>query len=271
MNVGHCPRPSTLIMLPARTILLSISLTLLMSACTVYRDTGERGAGQRDGTPGAPKVPRGSFQRGTPQETAKGIYHVVSKGQTLWRICYSYGVALQDVAEINNIKDPTFIRIGQKIFIPGAKKRMRIVPHAPLPRKGESRVKIEKGRFIWPLKGPPARNKLLSRYGTRGKTMHHGIDVKGARGGPVLASDDGRVVYSDDKLRGYGNVVIIEHKGNYFTVYAHNKRNLVKAGARVKKGARIATVGETGNATTPHVHFEIRQGRQTRNPLFFLP
>src|SRR3989304_9736967 len=72
-------------------------------------------------------------------------------------------------------------------------------------------------------------------------------------------------------MRGYGKIVILKHVDGFFTVYAHNKENLVKMGEEVVKGASIATVGSSGNATTTHLHFEVRYGKTVRNPLFFLP
>ena len=72
-------------------------------------------------------------------------------------------------------------------------------------------------------------------------------------------------------MRGYGNLVLLKHGDDFFTVYAHNSVNLVKKGKRVKRGETIAKVGRTGRATGPHLHFEVREGTKARNPLFFLP
>jgi lipoprotein NlpD len=196
----------------------------------------------------------------------KGVYHTVKRGQTLWRISYTYGVPLQEVAEANGIRNPTKIRVGQKVFIPGASKVRRIKTYIPPPKKGETKVVIKKGRFAWPLKG-----QILSKFGPRKSGMHYGLDIRGKRGTPIKASESGKVVYSDNGMRGYGNVIILEHTGGYYTVYSHNDKNIAKAGAKVKKGETIATVGDSGNATTEHLHFEIRTGKKSRNPLFFLP
>ncbi|MBI5598686.1 MAG: M23 family metallopeptidase [Deltaproteobacteria bacterium] len=210
-----------------------------------------------------------------------GVYHTVGKGETLWRISHTYGADIQDVAEVNNIKDPTKIELGQKIFIPGARHARKVAPYntpkksrspGRVPRDGgdegeePGRIVMEKGRFSWPIEGT-----VISGYGARGEVMHSGIDIKAPKGSPVKAAADGKVVYSNNNMAGYGNVVIVEHADDYFTVYAHNDRNLVKEGDAVKKGVEVALVGDSGNAATPHLHFEIRRGRKTRNPLFFLP
>jgi murein DD-endopeptidase MepM/ murein hydrolase activator NlpD len=79
------------------------------------------------------------------------------------------------------------------------------------------------------------------------------------------------VLYSDNKLSNYGNVIIIDHGSGAASVYAHNRCNLVKACQTVTRGQQIAMVGQTGNATTPHVHFEIRNNTKPTNPRPLLP
>jgi murein DD-endopeptidase MepM/ murein hydrolase activator NlpD len=81
----------------------------------------------------------------------------------------------------------------------------------------------------------------------------------------------GRVVYSGSGVPGYGNLIILKHAGNLSTVYAHCRRNLVRVGQRVQRGAVIGEVGQTGRATGPHLHFEVRVEGRPQNPLQFLP
>ncbi|MFQ5329199.1 MAG: M23 family metallopeptidase [Thermodesulfobacteriota bacterium] len=203
-----------------------------------------------------------------------GVYHTVGRGETLWRIARAYDVELQEVAEINNIQDARQLRRGQRIFIPGVARVREVKAYSPPKgrssatqrRKSEGKIRVEKGRFAWPLKG-----KILSPFGMRNGRRHNGIDIKGRKEAKIRASADGETVYSGNKISEYGNMVILKHSGNFFTIYAHNSRNLVKEHGRVKKGDVIALVGDTGNATGYHLHFEIRSGKKRRNPLFFLP
>ncbi|MBI5644281.1 MAG: LysM peptidoglycan-binding domain-containing M23 family metallopeptidase [Deltaproteobacteria bacterium] len=198
-----------------------------------------------------------------------GVYHTVGKGETLWRICRTYKADIQEVAELNNIKDPTEIKAGRKIFIPGVSKKKKVVSYGtPLPaeKEAEERIVIEKDRFLWPVNGA-----LESSFGPRNGTRHTGIDISAKEGTPVKAADSGEVVFVNSSMRGYGNIIILKHKDDFYTVYAHNKENLVKKGEDVKRGEIIASVGNTGNATGNHLHFEVRQGKNVRNPLFFLP
>ncbi len=112
---------------------------------------------------------------------------------------------------------------------------------------------------------------MISYFGVRGGKNHKGIDIAAPEGTKIVASDSGTVIYSDNKLKNYGNVIIIKHTDNYITVYAHNKVNYVKENEMVKKGQIIGEVGQTGNAEAPHLHFEIRDNTRARNPLFYLP
>jgi murein DD-endopeptidase MepM/ murein hydrolase activator NlpD len=118
--------------------------------------------------------------------------------------------------------------------------------------------------MIWPLCGKVSRP-------FSDECNHRGIDICAPEGTPVLATRDGKVLYSGNELAGYGNIVIIEHATGLASVYAHNHCNLVRPGQRVRRGQVIAQVGQTGNATTPHCHFEIRRSAKAVDPRPMLP
>lgn len=121
-------------------------------------------------------------------------------------------------------------------------------------------------KFTWPLQ----TGRLTSRFGPRKRRCHTGIDIAVSVGTPVRAAAAGRVVFSGHR-RGYGNLVIIEHNNVYKTAYAHLKTRAVRKGQRVRKGKALATVGRSGRATGPHLHFEVLVRNQARDPLFYLP
>lgn len=221
-----------------------------------------------------------------------GVYHTVKRGENLFRIAKTYNIDLQELAEVNDITDISKIKEGQRIFIPGARETREVEIPVNLGQQrgseeGEKKrkkrendtaltrgvaegtaeeIKTFKGRFIWPVKG-----KVTSYFGVRSGRMHKGIDIAAPEGTRIVAAESGRVIYSDNKLRNYGNVIIIRHPGDYITVYAHNKVNYVKENQDVKKGEYIGEIGKTGNAEAPHLHFEIRENTKARNPLFYLP
>ena len=89
-------------------------------------------------------------------------------------------------------------------------------------------------------------------------------------GAPIKASNSGVVVYSGNTIKGYGNLIILRHPGEWVTVYAHNQLNLVEEGMSVEKGQVIAKVGQTGRATGPHLHFEVRKNNKAVDPMLLL-
>ncbi len=125
---------------------------------------------------------------------------------------------------------------------------------------------------IVPSGRPVESGYISSRFGMRTdpingrRAMHEGIDFAARPGTPVLAAAAGVVTFSD-RNGGYGNMVEINHGNGYVTLYAHNQRNLVEVGQVVRRGEKIALLGQTGRATGPHVHFEIHRNGRPVNPL----
>jgi murein DD-endopeptidase MepM/ murein hydrolase activator NlpD len=126
------------------------------------------------------------------------------------------------------------------------------------------------GKIAWPLRG-----KITSPYGTRvhpvfkTKATHTGIDIDGNRGDPVRAAADGEVLYTG-WLRGYGQVVILDHGGDLTTVYGHLSGIDAAENAKVKMGDIVGKVGSTGVATGNHLHFEVRVNGNTTDPMKYL-
>lgn len=199
-----------------------------------------------------------------------GIYYEVRPGENLYRIGKAYGVSSRELARVNDIDNPDKVPVGKRLFIPGGKRVLPvnvITPRTAVAEAPDARdLPQGSGVFAWPI----AAGTLTSRFGPRGQSFHDGIDIGAAPGTPVRASRDGTVIYSDT-LRGYGNVVIVEHGGGYATVYAHNEENLVHAGDRVHQGDTLARLGRTGRTSGPNLHFEVRKDNVARNPIYFLP
>lgn len=133
-------------------------------------------------------------------------------------------------------------------------------PRSPSPGKST------KG-FVWPMRS----GMISSYYGKRRRDFHDGIDISAPRGTPIHAAKEGTVIYSSRKIRGYGNMIVLKHKDGTYTVYAHNQKNLVKKGEEIKQGEQIALLGATGKATGPHLHFEVRLGQRSVDPVQYLP
>jgi lipoprotein NlpD len=132
---------------------------------------------------------------------------------------------------------------------------------------GESaKIKFDKERFIWPVKG-----KLRSRFGfQRDGTYYNWITIAAKEGAPVLAAATGTIIYSNS-LKDYGETIIIKHPDNYATVYTNLSGRIAQVDDKVKKGSRIAFLGKTEKKGEASLNFEIRHKNKARNPLFFLP
>jgi lipoprotein NlpD len=269
---------------------------------------------------------------------AKGVYHIVKKGETAYRIARAYSIRLQDLAEANNINDVSSLEEGSVIFIPDAdqviddvivqagkagagakrdtglkpakipdRKKSSITgdvtqsqgkkpsdkptvadpssedisvlqPQALAPRKGKKieekqqiaekkdEVKLEKGRFVWPVRGT-----VKTRFGIQpNKTYHNWIKITCPAGTQVKAAATGTVIFSAS-LKDFGETIIIRHVNDFATVYTHLKKRYVKADQNIKKGETIALVGEIDETRDAYINFEIRFKGKARNPLFYLP
>jgi murein DD-endopeptidase MepM/ murein hydrolase activator NlpD len=199
----------------------------------------------------------------------EGTVHVVRPGENLYRIGLHYGVSVAAIARANDIRDERQLEVGTRLWIPRPKRsaiEQPLVPPDRLRTLAQNDA-LENGalRFAWPVNG-----RLTSRFGWRRSRMHEGIDIAARSGTPVHAAESGRVIYAS-RLGGYGNVIVLRHGRRYETVYAHNRRFHVSKGARIRRGDVIAEVGATGNASAPHLHFEVRRDDDPRDPLLFLP
>ena len=229
-----------------------------------------------------PACSDGASTRVLPPRPMAGVWHRVEAGDTVARLARAYRVPTVDIEEINGLAPLERIDKRRKIFIPGgmAPRRAQAPASAPTTAapatapatqpaalatrgdRGGEGGKKKTVRFIWPVSG----GKLTSRFGKRGNKIHEGIDIAAREGTAILAAASGTVIYEGSGLKGYGKLIIIRHRGGLVSVYAHNRRNLVKEGVVVKRGQVIAEVGHTGRTTGDHLHFEIRRGEKPLDP-----
>jgi murein DD-endopeptidase MepM/ murein hydrolase activator NlpD len=221
-----------------------------------------------------------------------------------------HGVTLSVLARANNIQPTTRISVGDRITIPGGRPvaaapfarapqvaapqamapapqiaQPRIIPSeqvatipaqnvrmaTPEPEKVESPVKAAEPAgamqsFRWPVKG-----RVIAGFGPKPNGgQNDGINLAVPEGTPVKAADDGVVAYAGNELKGYGNLVLIRHSNGFVSAYAHASELMVKRGDTIKRGQVIANAGQTGNVTSPQLHFEIRKGSTPVDPTKYL-
>jgi len=193
-------------------------------------------------------------------ETPPGRWYVVGPGETLALIAQAAAVPAEDILEINGLERADQVKPGMLLFVLAGR---------PPPGPAAEDPNAPRPALRWPLATVPVA--VGSPFGVRSGKPHEGIDLPAPIGTPVFAAADGRVVYAGNGVRGYGNLVVIKHAGDLLTAYAHNSMLLVSQGQPVRAGDRIALVGQSGHATGPHLHFEVRSGQIPRDPMSFLP
>lgn len=209
-------------------------------------------------------------------KVTRGI-HVVDHGESLYSIAFGYGRDYRTLAAVNHMQYPYKIVRGQIIHL--NKRTYNSHQHSNKSAKNNNKLPIinktiksrqEKPQvnqnvkvksWAWPLNG-----KLTAKYG-QGNKFNKGIDIAVNNTKDVKSSADGLVVYRGAGLKGYGKLIIIKHSEQYLTAYAHNDWFVVREGQKVKKGQKIAVIGNK----MKKLHFEIRKYGKPVDPLKYLP
>ncbi|HZP68954.1 MAG TPA: peptidoglycan DD-metalloendopeptidase family protein [Pseudolabrys sp.] len=268
------------------------------------REPGQIRPGQRLVIPryvSAPSKSAPSYAAASHPKT-DGNVHVVKAGETLNSISRHSGVSVAGLAKANHIDTSKKLTAGDRLTIPTgghqvasappaapkvaeprtvpAEKKIKVASTAPVqtahvakeePRTTESVVKTAEPSGAMPSFRWPVRGRVIAGFGSKSNgTQNDGINLAVPEGTPVKAAEDGVVAYAGNELKGYGNLVLIRHANGYVSAYAHAKELLVKRGDTIKRGQVIAHAGQTGNVTSPQLHFEIRKGSTPVDPTQFL-
>jgi murein DD-endopeptidase MepM/ murein hydrolase activator NlpD len=260
------------------------------------------------------------------EPSRSGDTYTVSPGDSLYSIARRHGVKVADLQAANGISDPSRLRPGtvlrmpgsapsaraeapaatpaapvapasvppavareaQAQLAPGISTRPRIInaeaerpqpepervavaaPRTPVMNDASPSAETEKpksaaliGKFRWPVRG-----RIIAGFGRRPDHTHNdGINILVPQGSSVLAAESGTVAYAGSELKGYGNLILIRHEGNWISAYAHNDTLLVRRGDHVERGQEIAKAGKTGAVDQPQLHFELRQGSKPVDPV----
>ena len=260
----------------------------------------------RAATPAAVMPPAGPV--GAPRTAlapTSGV-HVVAPGETLHSIARLYSKPVMVLAKANNFPPDTMVRVGQRLVIPNVQPAQqasltpprtqapaavpstpayapsyasaesphsaRVASPEPAPATEQtSTVKTAEPAGGLPSFRWPARGRVIAGFGPSPNGLQNdGINVAVPEGTPIKAAEDGVVAYAGNELKGYGNLVLVRHSNGFVTAYAHASEILVKRGEAVKRGQVIAKSGQTGNVTSPQLHFEIRKGSTPVDPSQYL-
>ena len=160
-----------------------------------------------------------------------GSYHLVRRGETLWRIARSYGLSVETLAAANRLPTARQLAVGQQLFIP-------LPPETP--------------RFLWPVRGSTT-------------VASQGVAIRAPSGSLVRASRSGRVAVAAQRLSGLGKTVMLDHEDGYFTIYGGLEQILVSPGSYVRQGIPVGSLGSNS------LHFEVCYGLEPKSTLALLP
>ena len=280
-------------------VLLALLSAMVLAGCA----NKNRPAPVEDRSPNATKTPAKMIAGA--ENAGKPGYYSVKSGDTLIRIGMDNGQSWRDIARWNNIDNPNLIETGQVIRVAPPEETGVVVrpvtstnvvtspapanaSSAPAPAANAAAVKPpQSAASASNSASPTPANNLVTadtaeeavsfQWPTRGNVLagfdevkNKGVDIAGKAGDPVLAAADGKVVYAGSGLRGYGNLVIIKHNNTYLTAYAHNQSLLVKEDQTIKRGQKIAEMGNS-DADQVKLHFEIRRQGKPVDPAKYLP
>ena len=287
---------------------MCLALAMALAACsskpTTKAPVEDRTATATQAAAPEAKLPPGAENAGKPG------YYTVKRGDTVMRIGLETGQAWRDIVRWNNLENPNLIEVGQVLrVVPPAPAAVASAPAtgavtrpvasstvtpAPVPSPAGSAASAapaagaapsagaapaasaaapasaapavvsgeEEVAFIWPGNGA-----VITGFD---EAKNKGLDLGGKAGDPVVAAADGRVVYAGAGLRGYGNLIILKHNNTYLSAYAHNQTLLVKEDQTVRKGQKIAEMGNS-DADRVKLHFEIRRQGKPVDPAKYLP
>lgn len=269
---------------PVLSTILSVTLLVLLMGCT-----------SRPNPAPVVELYKGKSYLDFEKDAFEEKKYIVKKGDTLFAIAWFTGNDYRDLARINKISKPYAIYPGQELLLkktapvtmarsknsPGQTTKNKVNQTVDRPKKqayGEPKNDVKSPvegskssefpdrvtRWIWPANG-----KIVGNFSTQ-ELGNKGIDISGKRGDKIVAAASGKVVYTGNALRGYGQLVIVKHSESFLSAYAHNEKILVTEQQWVNAGQPIASMGNSGTNNVK-LHFEVRYKGKSVDPLRYLP
>jgi lipoprotein NlpD len=219
------------------------------------------------------------------ESASKPGFYTVKPGDTLIRIGMDSGQSWRDILRWNKLDNANLIEPGQVLRVAPPAAEAPVVRPAVSPVTAPATSSASAPMPVASAQTPPAalpaatsatEDAISFQWPARGnliagfdESKNKGLDIGGKVGDPVNAAADGRVVYAGAGLRGYGNLIILKHNNTYLTAYAHNQALLVKEDQVIKRGQKIAEMGNS-DAEQVKLHFEIRRQGKPVDPAKYL-
>jgi lipoprotein NlpD len=284
---------------PVMRLVLVASIVLMINACSTMRSSpapveDKKGVSSQGVwmSVGVAKIGTSSASALGAENAGKPGYYTVKQGDTLIRIGLDQGQNWRDIVKWNNLDNPNNIEVGQvlRVQAPNSTPALNasstensavvVRPVASNPPPNNSTSTPSPAANTAPTNKPPSSesaDEIVFSWPANGalnayfdEIKNKGIDIGGKAGDPVLAAADGKVVYAGSGLRGYGNLIILKHNNTYLSAYAHNQTLLVKEDQSIKRGQKIAEMGNT-DADQVKLHFEVRKQGKPIDPVKMLP
>ncbi len=285
------------------------AVLLLVGACTASAPPRPQQASRPPAAKPTPPAKQGPRWQAVPARAdgaavPGGRRHIVKRGETGIAIANAYKVPWGRIAAANGLDRDSILQVGQALFVPTGSAPPPAKPAKPgtaaqppsrsagfeldlddlitgsaparegpssaqaAPRPATPAVQATVPSLAWPVDG----RVILSRYGPKpGGRVNDGVNIKTTQGAAVRAAAGGEVIYVGDAIAGFGLMMLVRHPGGTVTAYGHLEDALADRGDRVERGQPIARAGRSGNVTEPQLHFQLRQGRRTLDPLTYLP
>ncbi len=252
------------------------------------------------------QAPAVQAQKPRVEPVSAGRGHIVQPGETLFSISRKYNVSARELASANNVDMNYHVRTGEKVSVPGTATVAPAVHRQPETATARVEPAVQRKEapretyaalsqpaktmtdtapaaapvapvaatssaggtdFRWPVRG-----RVISNFGKKPDGQSNdGVNISVPEGTEIKAAEGGVVAYAGNELKGFGNLVLIRHGGEWVTAYAHASEIMVKRGDVVRRGQVIAKAGRTGNVNAPQLHFEVRRGASPVDPLSHLP
>ena len=192
----------------------------------------------------------------------------IKKGDTLYKIARCNFTNISEIKDKNNNINEKKLIVGSILNLPYFSINKCKLKNKKNAKKNNIKKRYIKSEeiFIWPVQG-----SIITNFGIqKGGRKNDGINIISVKGNPVRAAMDGKVIYRGNELLAWGNLIIIKHKNNWTTAYAHLDKLLVRKGEIIRTGDIIASVGATGNVDKTQLHFQVRKNSKPLDPIKFL-